>query len=82
MCTKDHPCCQNFLKDTLIFIFEGLGTALLSMLFISAQASVGFMIGFVVLYLMIVKITGAHMNPIVTLAYMLCNEHKDTFHRW
>lgn len=57
-------------------IFEAFGTCLLTMLFIATGGTPTFLIGFYVLCILAWHITGAHYNPIVTLAYMLRRDEK------
>lgn len=76
----------------MILVFEGLGTLLLTTLFMSCAVgvplvggygfeSMTFFVGFFILLIFSARISGSHFNPSVTLAFML---RKDTgrFSRW
>lgn len=81
-----HEFCQTILESVMILVFEGLGTMLLTCLFMScligtALDSLAFFVGFFILLIFSARISGSHFNPSVTLAFML---RKDTgrFSRW
>ena len=75
---NDHPIKGHFFENLMKLIFEAFGSGLLAMLFVSTGAGMSFMIGFYVLLVMGWEITGAHFNPVVTLAYMLRKDEKQT----
>ena len=90
-----HEFCQTIIESLMILIFEGLGTLLLTCLFMACAAgvplinggvlasfeSMNFFVGFFILLIFSARISGSHFNPSVTLAFML---RKDTgrFSRW
>lgn len=64
----------------MILIFEGLGTGLVTSLYLSSTTYSGvdlsgngfsFLIGFFILLILSARISGSHYNPCVTLAFML-----------
>jgi len=74
---KKHPICGHFFENLMILIFEAIGTAMVTMLFISSNGHYGMFIGYFVLMIFGYRITGAHYNPVITLAFML---RKDPGH--
>ena len=86
---------RNTFKDSLlILIYEFMGTALLTILFINTmQNQRGFVsitatgdlsplvMGIFVLILFAGKISGSHFNPIITFGYMLGNVKQGKFDR-
>jgi len=76
-----HEIIEKFFENLMILIFEALGTAMLTMLFVSVKAETSFLTGFFILLIFSWKISGAHYNPIVTLANMF-RKDAGAFHRW
>ena len=72
----NHPIMHTMMESFLILNFEMLGTCLLTCLWISATAVMftnvaSIFLGFFVLLILSARISGAHYNPVVTLAFML-----------
>jgi glycerol uptake facilitator-like aquaporin len=71
------------IESLMILLFELIGTAMLTMLFIAVTPNaipgvgslgavgLGMFIGFFILLILSARISGSHYNPIVTLAFML-----------
>jgi len=76
-----HEIIEKFFENLMILIFETLGTGMLAALFVATHGANGFIIGFFILLIFSSKISGAHYNPIVTLANMF-RKDAGAFHRW
>ena len=76
-----HEFVEKFFENLMILIFEALGTGMLAALFTATAGSGGFIVGFFILLIFSSKISGAHYNPIVTLANMF-RKDAGVFHRW
>ena len=65
---------HTMLESLMILLFEMIGTAMLTSLFLSYQAGsygLAIFVGFYLLLIFSARISGSHYNPIVTLAFML-----------
>ena len=76
-----HEIIEKFFENLMILIFEALGTGMLAALFTATHGENGFIVGFFILLIFSSKISGAHYNPIVTLANMF-RKDAGAFHRW
>ena len=67
---------HSTVKESLLrLVFEGMGTAMLTSLFLSTRGfGLPFFIGFFVLLVFSARISGSHFNPAVTLAFMIRKE--------
>ena len=69
---------KTTIKESLLrLVFEGLGTTMLTSLWLSCFSSgdlIGFYVGFFVLLVFSARISGSHFNPAVTLAFMIRKE--------
>jgi glycerol uptake facilitator-like aquaporin len=93
----NHPILHTMFESFLILLFEALGTGLFACLWIcssnqveilddppSSLASVSpiaIFLGYFVLLILAARISGAHYNPIVTLAFMLRRD-AGQFNKW
>lgn len=87
---SQHPICHTMFESFLILLFEALGTGLFTCLFLcsSVQTPLGafvapitIFLGYFVLLILAARISGAHYNPIVTLAFMLRRD-AGQFNKW
>lgn len=75
------------MESLMILLFELIGTAMLTMLFIAVSpgalggVGLGMFIGFFILLILSARISGSHYNPIVTLAFML-RKDAGQFNKW
>lgn len=81
------------IESLMILLFELIGTAMLTMLFIAVTPNaipgvgslgavgLGMFIGFFILLILSARISGSHYNPIVTLAFML-RKDAGQFNKW
>ena len=76
-----HPIVQTMLESIMILLFEALGTALLTCLYLATEGGAGMFIGFFILLIFSARISGSHYNPIVTLAFML-RKDAGQFNKW
>lgn len=75
---------HTMLESLMILLFEMMGTAMLTSLFLAFQFQeygLAIFIGFFVLLIFSARISGSHYNPIVTLAFMLRRD-AGKFNRW
>lgn len=80
----NHPMMHTVAESIMILLFELMGTAMLTSLFLSFQKTefgIAIFIGFFVLLIFSARISGSHYNPIVTLAFMLRRD-AGKFNRW
>lgn len=77
------------MESLMILLFELIGTAMLTMLFIAVAPNAGapggigmsMFIGFFILLILSARISGSHYNPIVTFAFML-RKDAGQFNKW
>ena len=75
---------HTMFESLMILLFEMLGTAMLTSLFLAyqyGQYGLAIFVGFYVLLIFSARISGSHYNPIVTLAFMLRRD-AGKFNRW
>ncbi len=83
---SNHPIAHVMMESLMILLFEMIGTAMLTMLFIAVSplgggVGLGMFIGFFILLILSARISGSHYNPIVTLAFML-RKDAGQFNKW
>lgn len=81
-CDKKHPFCFHFFENLLVLLFEAFGTGLFTCAFISTNTgALSLLIAYFMILILCYRITGSHLNPIISLAYMIRKDPGD-FHRW
>lgn len=68
-------------ENLMVLLFEAFGTGLFTCAFISTNFGLSTMIAYFMILIMCFRISGSHLNPIISLAYMIRKDPGE-FHRW